>query len=434
MRKVQLLSALFFLGLFIQSCKKDGKLTPEFEENNSNVYYNDSSTVKSYTVKEDSILSSKTSRALVGIYHDSVFGEVRSSFFSRMSMVGTNLDFGVPINLTVDSVVFAFKYAEIYGNKEPQTIEIFELTEGMNGDIGYYSNDSIAFNPTPLGTKLFTPTLDSVFVGGTAFAPQLRIKLDNALGQRFLDESGKSTFSTQENFKAFFKGIHIKTTSLSSSNTTRGAITYFEPTSIITGLYIHYTDVSTGVAVSKLVRFSIATDNQRFCNFKHDYTGSVIEQVMNGTASDTNVTYSQTMAGVKSLIKFPFIKNITEQIQKPIINQAEIIIPVIQGSTNQFGYPNKVILVAADSSGLGTFLPDFFVGEDYYGGVYSDLTKDYRFNITRHIHNIVNKNKDDYGLYLIISGTSVSAGRVIIQKQVSNLEGIKLNLTYSTTE
>lgn len=435
MRKVQLLSALFFLGLIVNSCKKEGALTPDFEENNSSVYFQDTNTIKSYTVKEDSILTSKTSRSLIGIYHDSVFGEVRSSFFSRLSMVATNLNFGAPSTLRVDSVVFALTYSQFYGTQDAQNVELFELTEEMNDEGSYYSNDSIAFASTPIGSKTFIPTLDSTYIDGQAFPPLLRIKVDNSLGQRFVNESGQSTFSSQENFKAFFKGVHVKVTSLNNNNTTRGAITYFEPTSVVSGLYIYYSDFSSGSPVSKILRWAIAADDQRFTKFVHNYTGSVVQSVLNGTSNDTSVTYSQAMAGVKTLIKIPFVKNLTNILERPIINQAEIVIPAVQSSINQFEYPPRMILIAADSSASGgVFLPDYFVSEAYYGGEYDEDAKEYTFNITRHIHQIVNKNLTDYGLYLIISGTSVSAGRAIIQKQTNNFEGIKLNLTYSTTE
>ena len=435
MRKVHLLSALFFLGLIVNSCKKEGELTPEFEENNASVYFHDTNTIKSFTVKDDSILTSKTTRSLIGIYHDSVFGEVKSSFFSRLSMVGTNLNFGAPSVLRVDSVVFALKYSQYYGTQDAQNIELFELTEDMNDDGSYYSNDSIAFSSSPIGNTTFTPTLDSTYISGQAFPPLLRIRVDNSIGQRFLNESGQSTFTSQENFKAFFKGIHVKVTSLNNNNTARGAITYFEPTSVVSGLYVYYSDFSSGSPVSKIERWAIATDDQRFTKFEHNYSGSVVQSVLDGSSNDGSVTYSQAMAGVKTLIKIPFVKNLTEVLERPIINQAEIVIPAVQSTINQYGYPAKMILIAADSSGSGgVFLPDFFVSEAYYGGVYDETTKDYRFNITRHIHNVVNKNRADYGLYLLVSGTSVSAGRVIIKNQTNNLEGIKLNLTYSTTE
>lgn len=432
-RKVSLLSAIFFLGFYLQSCKKDGEINPDFEQNTSRVYFNDTSTIFSKTVKEDSISTSKTSRALIGQFADSLFGYTKASYFTQIEMVGSNLDFGNAANLSVDSVVFVLKYDTLYGTADQQTFEVYEISESFNESKVYYSIDSLDYNSMPLGSKTFKPSLDSVLVDTTLRTAQLRIKLDNNLGTRFLNESGTATYASKESFSTFFKGIHIQPTALNSTTLPKGGIVYFEPNSTISGLYIYYTDNNVSPSTKKSVRFTISSNAQRFANFKHDYSGSFVEKALNNTIMDTTFTFVQSMSGVKTLITIPYLKNYSDSI-KYVFNQAEIVIPIKDGTYSQFGLPSKLLLVAADSNGQGVFLPDYFLSLDYFDGNYNQTTKEYKFNITRHIHQIINKNRKDYGLYLVPSGAANNARRVLIKKQLSNFEGIKLNLTYSTTD
>ncbi len=432
-RKVSLLSAIFFLGLYLQSCKKDGEINPEFEQNTSKIYFSDTSTIYSKTVNEDSISTSKTSKALIGQFADSLFGLTKASYFTQIEMVGSNLDFGNSANLSVDSVVFVLKYDTIYGTNDQQTFEVFEVTESFDESKVYYSKDSLDYSSMPLGSKTFIPSVDSVLVDTTLRTAQLRIQLDNNLGTRFLNESGSATYSSKASFSSFFKGVYIKPTALNSTLLPKGAISYFELNSSTSGLYIYYTDNNVSPSVKKSIRFTVSSTAQRFANFKHDYTGSFAEKALDNTIMDTTFTFVQSMSGVKTWIQIPYLKNFSDSV-KYIFNQAEMVIPIKDGTYSQFGLPTKLLLVAADSNGQGIFLPDYFLSLDYFDGNYNATTKEYKFNITRHIHQIINKNRKDYGLYLVPSGAANNARRVLIKKQLNNLEGIKLNLTYSTTD
>lgn len=435
MRKVATLSAIFFLAFSIYSCKKDGNLTPGFEENTANVRFNDTSTIVLSTIDEDSILSNKTNKALIGTFTDSVFGTAVASYYTQIDMIGASLDFGNLSDLVLDSVVFVLKYDNFYGTDDQQTFTVFEVSEDFDEEGAYYSNDTLPVNPTPIGSTTFKPNLDSVQVGLNQATPQLRIKLEQSFGQRLLDQSGTATYADNDAFKDFMKGFYIKPTGLTPSGTIpAGAICYLEPNSTASGLYLYYTDNSGIVPESRSYRFEIDDESQRFNNFKHNYSGSIVEQALNNTLQDTTITFVQAMSGVKTLLQFPDLKNIVADGQKKIINQAELVIPAVDGHYIEDGIAQKLLIVAADSSGLGIFIPDLFLDSDYFGGNYDETENTYTFNITRHVHQLVNNNRKDYGMILLVSGSAVNAQRVIIKKQGSNLEGIKLNLTYSTTE
>lgn len=434
MRKVLLLSAIFFLGISIYSCKKDGNLTPDFEDNIASVRFADTTMIISSTIKEDSTLTSRASFGLVGVYTDSVFGSSTASYYSQVSLIGNNRDFGDLSNLVVDSIVLVLRYDSYYGTEDQQTFEVFEVTEAFDKERAYYSNDTLSIDMMPLGSKTFTPSLDSVLVGLNNQPSQIRIKLANSFAQRLLNLSGTSVFEDNDAFQEYFKGLLIKPTALSSMNLPKGAICYFSPNSSTSGLYLYFTDNGGIIPTPVSYRFEINSDDQRFSHFSHDYSGTIIEQALNNTIADTSITFVQAMSGVKTHIKMPNLQDIIADGQKKIINQAELVIPVVEGSYIEDGIANRLVIVAADSSGLGIIIPDFFVDSDYFGGIYDETNKEYRFNITRHIHQLINNNRKDYGMILLVSGAPVNAERAILRKQGDNLQGIKLNLTYSTTE
>lgn len=434
MRKVSLLSAIFFLAFSTYSCKKDGNLAPDFEENSANVQFSDTTLIIASTIKEDSILSNKTTKALIGVYTDSVFGTSTASYYTQLSMIGSNLDFGTVADLVVDSVVLALKFDDYYGNADQQTFEVFEVIEAFIEDEGYYSKDTMLIDNMVIGSKSFIPNLDSVLVGTANRSPQLRIQMDNSFGQKLIDQSGSATYADNDAFQEFLKGLLIRPTASTGAGLPRGATCYFEPNSSTSGLFLYYTDNSGSSPVSRSYRFEINANDQRFNNFEHDYSGTIVEQALNNTIADTTIAFVQAMSGVKTHLRLPDLKSIIADGQKKIINQAELVIPIVDGSYIDQGIAEKLLVVAADSSGLGIFIPDIFLDSDYYGGTYNETTKEYRFNITRHVHQLINNNRVDYGMILLVSGSATQANRVIIRKQGDNLEGIKLNLTYSTTE
>ena len=92
MRKVMLLSALFFLCIvfFFNSCKKDGELVPEFDSGNANIMKTDTFTIVTSLAKEDSIRTDVSIYNLLGIYNDPVFGPTASSFYTQATLNGLN--------------------------------------------------------------------------------------------------------------------------------------------------------------------------------------------------------------------------------------------------------------------------------------------------------------------------------------------------------
>ena len=437
-RKVLLLSAIFLLT-FMSSCKKKGELVPNFDDSSFDVNFTDTVSLVTSVVREDSLRTDVSSLNLLGQYYDPEFGLTTAAIYSQVLLSGVNVDFGTPVVL--DSVVLSFKYNNYYGKKDGLTVNVYELTDDMDASTAYYSNQYFNYDPTPIGSRSFLPNVnDSVLVDTVMSAPQLRIKLDNSFGQKLLNASGTVDLSNNTSFLQFFKGFYIvpassaldsvpgsiaQKTTLSPGD---GSMVYFDLNSSVSKLTLYYTNTST--LDSDSYDFIISADCAKFSAFDHDYSGTDIENQLSGSGQDTTLLYVQPLAGVKTKIELPYIQKLKDQ-GNVAINKAELVFSIEQGSDEDFEAPSSIALVGIDEDGKSVFLTDFFEGTEYFGGSMEPSTKTYTFNISRHVHEIVYGTTPNYGLYLIASGSSVNAERVIITSDKHPTAKLKLNLTYS---
>jgi hypothetical protein len=419
------------------SCKKDGQLFPEFNDENLSIQFTDTFNIITTVIKEDSIQTDISGVNLLGIYHDSIMGFASSSIYTEITLAGTNVSFGN--NAVIDSAVLSLKYLDItsfYGNiLTPMSINVFQLTEQLTKS-EYYSNEDLTTNPSPLGSLTFTPvTNDSTKIisnGDTIkLAPQVRIRLDDAFGQSIIDLGKNSnTISDNQTLKNLVNGFHITpNTTVTSSTLVKGdgAIITFDMNSSASTLTLYYHNDTES---NKSYSFLINSESKKFNRFNHNYSNTDVEKHLAGSGFDSTITYVQSMGGVKTKLLIPNIKELTKE-GNVIINKAELVLTINDGSDFSLKAIENLVLTGINSSGTPTFLIDYFEGSDYFGGTVDNTTKTYRFNISRHLQDIIQNNTADYGLYLMSSGSAVNANRSIINSFKHPSNKIKLNITYS---
>jgi len=431
LRKVLFLSAIFFLT-FIFSCKKDGELSPDFDSGNLEVNYTDTFSLLTSVLEEDSIRTDLSSRNLLGLYNDPIFGLESASIYTQVILTGTSVDFGV--GSTLDSIVLTLDYAGLYGDTaSPMSINVYELSDDIESSTDYYSNSYLAYNPTAIGSLTFTPnlsdSLDLTF-DTLMYKPHLRIKLNNTFGQSIMnaDVNGSNDLADNSTFKAFMKGLYLTTVDSVSNSTLasgEGSVAYLDMNSSLSTLTMYYNDTSS-------YSFAINSEGEKYSRFDHNYTGTdVAEHLANSGTKNVDRTYISSMAGVKTKVEIPNIKDLSDE-GDVIINKAEITFTVENGSEGNFDeFISSLSLVGINETGEAVFLPDFFEGVDYYGGVYDASTNSYKFNISRHIHDLVHSTTTDYGMYLVANSSSIASNRSVISSENSPNFRIKLEITYS---
>ena len=418
-------SAIFFITIVVLgfSCKKEDsiiglELQPADEK--FGVFYTDTISIESSTLKEDSLITNATLYNLLGSFSDSVFGKTKSSFYTQIKLPTTNISFGNTLNCIIDSVVLSLKYSGYYGNLTSQSFKVYELSESVLSDKAYYSNTSLSFNANELGNlDNYKPDpISPAYIGKDTLAPQLRIRLNDELGKRFIN-ADPSVYANSTNFEAFFKGLYVSVDNPSQS-INEGAIFYLDLISATSKLTIYYSENT----ISKSIDFIIGQGANRVNKFEHDYANTPVEKQFQNKLLGRDRVYVQSMAGVKTKLLFPHLK----EFKNIAINKAELILPTDQH--NDVLPHNNLVLTAIDEKGKSVSMVDALEGENYFGGIYDKTNKEYRFNIARHLHQIINLGKIDLGLYVLpLAGVINSNGTII--KGGYPYNQMKLKITYT---
>lgn len=447
--KVKIKQFIFFVGaiLLIGSCKKDaGSVGADFV-GIRNKFTTDTTTsilLTAYTVKMDSLVSSKLTAMALGRINDPAFGINNAAIITQFSLPGNEFSWGGASKL--DSVILQLRYRnakqtdgttlpDYYGDKDAvHQFKVYLLTEDIRTDSAYYANRKYKTDGIEMGSfsgKLnFT---DSVPINlGTQkikFPPHIRIPMNNTFKNLLFEGESKGLFSTNLKFKEAFKGLVVVDETATQAG--EGAIVYVRLTSDYTSLTAYYKDsLAAAFPIIGGIRGSEAAYNYYY---QTDIPAGLIQNPFTGTHRD--IGYVQALNSMKLRIEIPDLANVLKN-QKIALNGAEILFTPLAGSFNdKYTLPASISLVGSDSTGRNIFLKDqFSEAASYYGGTL--INNAYKFNIVRHLQNILNETKDqngfkDFGMNLIIRADDpVSAQRIIFDTRRNN-GTFKLKLTYT---
>lgn len=424
------------LVLSFSSCKEDSVVGLGALPANDllNIGFVDTASIIAYTVRYDSIIASQTKISLLGSYNDPVFGESRASIYTQFRFpANVSLNPFGPGTLICDSLVLTLPYSgSYYGTLDSQTLEVYRINEDMNKDSIYFSNKSFAVS-TLLATQTFTPAPNTkVFIDGDSLVPHLRIKLDPTFGQQLLVDASTS-MTNSDALLAAYKGLYIKATTTGQASG-EGAILYFDLLSSLSRLTVYYHQKPSSFGEKYNVKnysFEINSSCARVTQVSHDYSAATaINTQLTDSTLGQNVVYLQDPAGLKTRILFPFINNFIES-GKIAINKAELVFRIDQ-TVSATNYPNhsSLALGEIDSTGKINYLKDdLYLSSTFGGGV--DANKEYKFNISLYIQELLN-GKKQYGLYLLGGdGNIITATRTAIGGPKNSTYPMKLRLTYT---
>lgn len=361
-RRVFILSATFFLLVsLLISCKKHENAVGQGVLNSDDLLGSsqiDTFQLSTFAFAEDSVISDNPAFALLGSYNDPKFGTVNANFYTQLRLSGLNPNFGDISTIVIDSVMLGLEYAGYYGEFSQQTVEVYQMTESIDIDSTYYSFTTKTTSSTDLvepGYGTFTPNPDGITVIGTdTVDTQLRIKLKNSLGTQLITEASTvgTTFSSNENFLNYFKGLHVKVNN-GSQLSGKGGVFYFNINDPLSKMTIYYTQDGE----QKTFDFLINTECADFNHVDINNAGKPIENVLNDTISGQKEFYAQAFKS-RAVVKIPGLKGLPSN---AIIHKAQLILPV-QYQTGAKYLPPDELSVAIKEDGslagigvLGTF-------------------------------------------------------------------------------
>lgn len=413
------------------------------EQDRSDVVYSDTLSIALSSSDEDLIVTSDRARMPVGAYSDPTFGTHRANAYFNFKLPSTNLDFG---DASFDSLVLVMvydstgHYGEINLNPSMQEWEVLRLEESILEDESYESDATFATGSL-LANLSFTPNLnDSVLIQDNREAPQLRIRLDDALGQELLSPSDSTIYNTNNDFKEFLKGVLLRPVVGSSMN---NSILRFLPRHPDTRLCLYYTETvldDNGVPSQepRLFEFTMENDVERVLNYEHDYSGT---EVLANNPQDSLV-YLQGMAGVNVKVEFPYLQATLGQ---SIINQAILELYPLPPSTDAYPLPNQLVATSRDEEDNLLLIEDFAVAIQPNGAIAFSIpggTLDtdeqgrdvYRLNISGELQNVLDGELTEPSLYLDVFSAGSNIERVVFGNQRNNQFRARLLLTYTRVE
>jgi hypothetical protein len=427
-----LVIALFMSGLFF-SCNDEGSVGLDLLPNNDGigVFVQDTFTLRTYTIREDSLATQLPPRFTLGEISDPVFGSAAVAIGYHVRLTTENINLGE--NLQGDSLVLSFAIESFYGDTlDPMIIKVWELDEFIERDSVFYSNRRPMLKPTPLASFQYTPrpsvpaTVNEPQVDGSDsvfnYAQVLRVPLNGDLMNRLLAASNTADLQNNTNFVQFFKGVFV-TMERASGGT--GNVLNLVSISARNGLFLYY---KSG---QQRRRFDMVITNEsaRFNSFSFDFQGAPVAAVLGDTSSNIEETYVQAGGSVKTVVEMPYLRNLISN-GMVAINKAEIHFEVVPGTEQKpFSPPGRLLLLLADS--LGKNAPRLIIdfNEAYYDGRFKDGK--YKFTISRHIQQLLMNQERDFGLVLIPDNTITSLNRTVLGSSNHPLHRPKMVITFT---
>lgn len=331
-----LLYSLVAALLILPACNEPTLIGDDLvDEDRLSITFTDTATLNARVMKLDRIVGFDTIGSTitgsvfqyaVGRMNDPVFGKTIAELSFQVRLNETLLNPGELDTAMIDSVILGLQYEPssrenliaFYGDTNAtQQLDVHLLTEVLNEKQNYLTDQVIAYDPVPVGSKgpFVVNRTDSVrFVELDTFErrlpPQLRIPLDNEMvGQAIFDVLQDSVNLITSNFVKAFPGFHIR--SALDNNSIMG----FTMPSAFSELTIYY---RVG-GVAKKIDLPVSGLYVRAPYYEHDYSGSVAEPFLNDGDGDS-LCFVQGAAGILTRVSFPN----ASAFRGSLINKAEL--------------------------------------------------------------------------------------------------------------
>ena len=309
MRQMLWLLCPFLIGLY--SCSEDTYNESEFvvgdifTDSNIRVILIDTMHVETSTMRFDSIVTSQSSRILVGKYSDPFFGAVKSSGYLGLLPESYVID----SEAEYDSITFFLKYDHYYYNDTLQsnTIHIRQLKNILRPYVGndFYNTTEVEVLEEELGALSYLPRpMDTL---------ALEIKLSDELGMVLFERMQDKSISNSDEFKDFFKGLAIQPDAADN-----GSVIGFSLAAGASFMRLYHSKAEADERIQNSIDFNFdaASSPKPFFNQistqdPNEYLDFLTGKEINLSSSDTeNMSFIQSGIGIATRIEFPSVKTI----------------------------------------------------------------------------------------------------------------------------
>lgn len=377
--------------------------------------FSDTFKLDAFTVTSEDIPSFNTRYKFLGANQDPVFGRTDINLYVTPTIKDnvTNTIIGNNPTLVSSEIILKADNIQFTGDTTTvMTYSVFETNAKLENAKVYYTNkrDSLVDYSKLVGTYIGKLTsLNNSKV--------IRIPVNNGFANAILTNT--STVQSNDNFQNAVKGFYI-TASGSNLNplNAQGTIYKFDLEDTTSGFYLRYVNgppspTNTIVNAYKFVFYGTTAARFNVSSYSAVSGGNtlLVKQLFN---KDTIIAprsnlFLKGFASTKIKIKIPSLKNLADS-HRVSINRAEIAFKIdptfaTSGGTKQYAVPSGLSLLALDSLGKVALVTDQTTSGDLnrYGGYFDAATNSYIFNIMRHVQQIVNGTKKNYGFMLVVT-------------------------------
>ena len=423
-----ILQILVLLAVLLSACKDNPYLSTGTIHPHSVLDANetDTFTVRTRTIRSDSVLASGLSSYSFGQISSTQFGLTKATVYAQFDLIADQMSaLG-----TVDSVFFVAQYASLIGDTGTQmNLTLNSINpSGKHIEAGksYFSKEVFDLDVNTLANQnIICRPKDSVKINGKKLVPHVRVQITDQNFIALLQAQTATTgFYNNAAFHKVCNGIYIDISSINGN----AIIKMNNSSGAYTGLMIYH-HTASGKDTSSLFKMGYGS----VAHFTHDYTNSSVEQHL-GQINDS-VAFLAGFGGLTTQIDFPYLKNLNNI----IVNRARLEIEDLNPTNSKFPAPANLYLYRKDSTAQA--LDDVLLGSpfgdlsnsSYYGGNRASNGK-YIFNIARYIQRVVDGTYRSTfnGFYLNVLGQSVYGNQIIIGGGSNATHRLKLKMITTT--
>jgi hypothetical protein len=385
---------------------------------NFTVLFDSTEVIYGYTRKGDSLIGSAKELQLLGSSIDPLFGFSKADYVTQIASSSNSGSFGQ--NPKVDSVILTLQYDNFAGEGNfSQQIRVYEFMEYIRKDTVYYTTQDITglYRQPEIGHGWMTreDSLISIRITDSLFINKF-LRAEDSI----LDYTGY--------LQEMMYGLYVT----SDDVTTAGGIASIYADAEGSSLKFYYENDSLD-SLSQEYIFS-SNSCQQFNLFSHDYTGYPVEEFLVDTSRNDSLLFIQSMGGVFAQIRFPGFDKWIDSM--PVaINEATLILPV--ADTNLTGqkradFPSSLILYLVQPNGRYSFVYDYVVAAESFGGSYNAVSGTYGFTIKVQLQSLARGDVDNLEMVLRPTSGNLTVSRGVLNGwSKDSSDGIKLEITYT---
>ena len=398
-RFAKLILLLLIFSIYHSGCIKSSVIGDDIIKGDEiSVEFSDTSSIVAKSLRNDSIKVYPVTKEsfLLGQLENGIVGKSNAEIYCDFITLGSAPEAGS----TYDSIVMTVFFDTLlnHGVKDANfEFEVYELAESLveSETDTFYSNNTFDFSPILVGQAGFIPSfVDSVTViepgdDTIKIGEAVRIKLDDALGNRFFEDTVALKNDTL--FKQMFNGLYIKATSNAN------AIVGFGRENTI-GNYSTKIELYTSKD-SEMNKSTFNLDHV-VSVFKHDYTGAEVVDFFDSADKGQEFLYVQGMEGMKinlEIKNLDFLKNTDGTFKN--VNKAELIFYALMDEDTP-DLPPRIISIYEDEEGTKKAVEDYtfsaLTNDPYFFNGFGEeveiegvTTTRYKLNLTLHLKELI---------------------------------------------